>query len=157
MAMTTDMGGFRSGFDRLFNDLERSMMGGMGMGMGPSMGTMGTMPMLTSGTTTTGPTRGFMKMDMWEKDNKYFMMMDCAGCSKEDCNITVDEQNNMMTDFRCLHEHVAVHRVSSERAVASSVLAIPYVTLLIAALTLRAAQSSCRYVSTPIGNTTIVT
>lgn len=74
------------------------MMGGMGMGMGPSMmGTMGTMPMLTSGTTTTGPTKGFMKMDMWEKDNKYFMMMDCAGCSKEDCNITVDEQNNMMT------------------------------------------------------------
>jgi len=91
MALTTgDMSGFRNGFDRLFNDLERSLMGGDMSSMMPSM--MGSMmPMMGSST------RGMMRMDMWEKDNMYHCMMDMPGCKKEDCNISVDEQKNMMT------------------------------------------------------------
>jgi hypothetical protein len=59
------------------------MMGGMG-GMGGGFGG-GMMPALgwgapsTAGTTTTGSTRGMLRMDMWEKENEFHCVMDMPG------------------------------------------------------------------------------
>jgi len=90
MAMTTgDLTGFRSGFDRLFRDLESAMMSPTTSMMMPTMSTSGGM--------RGGSRMGMMQIDMCEKDNMYHMWMDMPGCSKEECNISVDEHKNMLT------------------------------------------------------------
>ncbi|KAG5191046.1 HSP20-like chaperone [Tribonema minus] len=79
------LGMFRGGFDRLFQDLENSMMGG------------GTTPMRGGGARANVYGGGMLLCDMCETDNEFKVCCDVPGLPKDQINVAVDDTHNTMT------------------------------------------------------------